>query len=128
MFPLISFKSEPGQPTTPEMVDEALKTGKYDVVTVTHNETSSGVVNPCKEIGDVIRKYDDVLYLVDAVSSLGGDKVEVDAWGIDCCITSTQKCLALPPGLSLCSISERALKAAEQVREQRILSRHFAPL
>jgi hypothetical protein len=59
------FKSEPGQPTTPEMVDEVLKTGKYDVVTVTHNETSSGVVNPCKEIGDVIRKYDDVLHLVD---------------------------------------------------------------
>jgi aspartate aminotransferase-like enzyme len=110
------FKSEPGQPTTPEMVDEVLKTGKYDVVTVTHNETSSGVVNPCKEIGDVIRKYDDVLYLVDAVSSLGGDKVEVDAWGIDCCITSTQKCLALPPGLSLCSISERALKAAGVLR------------
>ncbi|MBP6137994.1 MAG: alanine--glyoxylate aminotransferase family protein, partial [Clostridia bacterium] len=72
----------------------------------------------CKEIGDVIRKYDDVLYLVDAVSSLGGDKVEVDAWGIDCCITSTQKCLALPPGLSLCSISERALKAAEQVENR----------
>ena len=58
------------------------------------------------------------LYLVDAVSSLGGDKVEVDAWGIDCCITSTQKCLALPPGLSLCSISDRALKAAEQVENR----------
>ncbi len=112
------FKSEPGKPTTPEMVDEALKTGKYDVVTVTHNETSSGIMNPCKEIGEVIRKYDDVLYLVDAVSSLGGAKIEVDAWGIDCCITSTQKCLALPPGLSLCSISDRALKAAEQVENR----------
>ena len=109
------FKSEPGQPTTPEMVDDALKTGEYDVGTVTHIETSSGVVNPCAEIGEVIRKYPGVLYLVDAVSSLGGAKIEVDKWGIDDCIASTQKCLALPPGLSLCSVSERAIEAAKLV-------------
>lgn len=109
------FKSEPGKPTTPEMVEEVLKTGEYDVVTVTHNETSSGIVNPCQAIGEVVRRYPDVLYLVDAVSSLGGAKIEVDKWGIDICIASTQKCLALPPGLSLCSISERAVEAARQV-------------
>lgn len=109
------FKSEPGKPTTAEMVDQALKTDEYDVVTVTHNETSSGIVNPCAEIGEVIRKYPGVLYLVDAVSSLGGAKIEVDKWGIDVCIASTQKCLALPPGLSLCSVSERAIEAAKQV-------------
>ncbi|NLA95255.1 MAG: alanine--glyoxylate aminotransferase family protein, partial [Clostridiaceae bacterium] len=62
--PAAIFKSEPGKPTTPEMVDEVLKTGEYDVVTVTHNETSSGIVNPCAEIGEVIRKYPGVLYLV----------------------------------------------------------------
>lgn len=109
------FKSERGKPTTPEMVEEVLKTGLYDVVTVTHNETSSGIVNPCRAIGDVIRRYPGVLYLVDTVSSLGGAKIEVDAWGIDICIASTQKCLALPPGLSLCSISERAIEAAKEV-------------
>lgn len=109
------FQSEPGEPTTPEMVEEALKTGEYDVVTVTHNETSSGIVNPCAEIGEVIRRYPGVLYLVDAVSSLGGAKIEVDQWGIDVCIASTQKCLALPPGLSLCSVSERAIEAAKEV-------------
>ena len=109
------FKSEPGEPTTPEMVEEVLKTGEYDVVTVTHNETSSGIMNPCREIGEVIARYPDVLYLVDAVSSLGGAKIEVDAWGIDVCISSTQKCLALPPGLSLCSVSERAIEAAKKV-------------
>ncbi|HHV42163.1 MAG TPA: alanine--glyoxylate aminotransferase family protein [Clostridiaceae bacterium] len=108
------FSSEPGQPTTPEMVEEALKTGKYDVVTVQHNETSSGIMNPVQAIGEVVKKYDDVLFLVDAVSSLGGAKIEVDAWGIDICITSTQKCLGLPPGLSLCSISDRAYEAAKQ--------------
>lgn len=106
------FESEPGQKTTPQMVREALETGKYDVVTITHNETSSGIVNPCREIGEVIAEFPDVLYLVDAVSSLAGDKIEVDKWGIDVCITSTQKCLGLPPGLSLCSVSEKAIEAA----------------
>lgn len=109
------FKSEPGEPTTPEMVEEALKTGEYDVVTVTHNETSSGIMNPVKEIGEVIRKYPGTLFLVDAVSSLGGAKIEVDAWGIDVCITSTQKCLGLPAGMSLASVSEKAIEAAEKV-------------
>ena len=109
------FKSEPGEPTTPEMVEQALMTGEYDVVTVTHNETSSGIMNPVKEIGEVVKKYPGVLLLVDAVSSLGGAKIEVDAWGIDICITSTQKCLGLPAGLSLASVSERAIAAAEKV-------------
>lgn len=108
------FTSEPGQPTTAAMVEEALKTGLYDVVTVQHNETSSGIMNPVQEIGDVVRKYDGVLFLVDAVSSLGGAKIEVDKCGIDVCITSTQKCLGLPPGLAVASVSERAYEAARQ--------------
>ena len=112
------FKSEPGMPTTPEMVEEALKTGKYDVVTVTHNETSSGLMNPVEEIGEVVKKYPDVIYLVDTVSSLGGAKVEVDKAGIDICLTSTQKCLGLPPGLSVAAISEKAIKRAETVENR----------
>ncbi|HHT44024.1 MAG TPA: alanine--glyoxylate aminotransferase family protein [Fastidiosipila sp.] len=111
-IPADKFESPEGEKTSPEMVREALKTGKYDVVTVTHNETSSGIVNPCAEIGEVIAEFPGVLYLVDAVSSLGGDKIEVDKWGIDVCITSTQKCLGLPPGLSLCSVSNKAIEAA----------------
>lgn len=109
------FKSEFGKPTTPEMVEEALATGEYDLVTVTHNETSTGVMNPVEEIAKVMAKYPDVIYCVDAVSSLGGSKIEVDKCGIDICITSTQKCLGLPPGLSIASISEKAVKAAEKV-------------
>ncbi len=109
------FQSEPGEPTTPEMVDEVLATGEYDVVTVTHNETSSGIVNPVGAIGEVIKKYPDVLFLVDAVSSLGGDWIPVDEWGIDICITSTQKCIGVPPGMSFASVSERAYQAALQV-------------
>lgn len=112
------FSSEMGEPTTPEMVEKALKTGKYDVVTVTHNETSTGVMNPVKEIGEVVKNYPGVLFLVDAVSSLGGVKIETDAWGIDVLISSSQKCLALPPGLALASVSEAAYERAKTVEER----------
>lgn len=110
------FRSEPGEPTTPEMVESALATGEYDVVTVTHNETSSGIMNPVGEIGEVVKKYPGVLFLVDAVSSLGGAEIPTDEWGIDVCITSTQKCIGLPPGMSFASVSERAYEAAKQVK------------
>lgn len=111
-------ESEWGKPTTPEMVDKALATGKYDVFTVTHNETSTGIMNPVEEIAAVRRKYPDVLWLVDTVSSLAGAKVEVDALGIDVCITSTQKALALPPGMAICSITPRALEHGKQVKNR----------
>ena len=110
------FRSEPGYPTTPEMVDEVLATGNYDVITVTHNETSAGIMNPVGEIGALLKeKYPDVLFLVDSVSSMAGVKIETDAWGIDVNITSTQKALGLPAGMSICSVSERAIEAGRQV-------------
>lgn len=117
--PADKFSSVPGQPTTVEMVDEALATGKYDVITVTHNETSAGIMNPCGEIGELLRKkYPDVLFLVDTVSSMGGSDIRVDEWGIDVCITSTQKCLGLPAGMAICSVTERAIEAARQVENR----------
>lgn len=109
------FKSELGKPTTPEMVEEALATGKYDLITITHNETSTAIMNPVEEIAAVIKKYPDVIFCMDTVSSMGGTKIEVDKLGVDICITSTQKCLGLPAGLSICSISEKAIEAAKQV-------------
>jgi aspartate aminotransferase-like enzyme len=105
---------EPGQPTMPETVDKYLRTGKYDVVTVTHNETSTGVMNPIDSIAEIIAKYPDVIWMVDTVSSLGGVRIEVDRLGIDVCISSSQKALALPPGLALASVSQ---KAADRCRE-----------
>ena len=101
-------REEDGQPTLPETVEKYLKTGKYDVLTVTHNETSSGIMNPTEAIAAVVKKFPDVLWLVDAVSSAAGAKIEVDKLGIDICITSTQKALALPPGLAIASISPKA--------------------
>lgn len=114
--PADKFEVEWGNPNLPEQVDQVLATGKYDLITVTHNETSTGIMNSVGEIAEVMKKYSEVIFCVDAVSSLGGAKIEVDKWGIDICITSSQKCLGLPPGLSLCSISEKALEAAKKVK------------
>jgi len=109
------FKSEDGKPTTPEMVDEALKTGKYDLVTVTHNETSAGLMNPVEEIAEVMKKYPDVVWCLDTVSSAAGSKIEVDKLGVDICITSTQKAIGLPPGMAICTMSKKAVERAKQV-------------
>ncbi|HBV67452.1 MAG TPA: aminotransferase [Clostridiales bacterium] len=112
------FKSEPGNITTPEMVDAALSSGEYDLLTITHNETSTGVMNPIDEISRVVKKYPDVIFCADAVSSAGGVKIEVDKLGIDICITSSQKALGLPPGLAICTISERAVEKARTVKNR----------
>jgi aspartate aminotransferase-like enzyme len=109
------YSSEPGSPTTAEMVDRALATGKYDLLTITHNETSTGVMNPVDEIAAVMRKYPEVVWCMDTVSSMAGTRIEVDSLGVDICITSTQKCLGLPPGMAICSFSDKAVVAAKKV-------------
>jgi len=104
-----------GKAILPDMVRDALKTGKYDAVTLVHNETSTGVMNPIYEIAEVMKEFPDVSFLVDAVSSMSGAKIEVDKLGIDVCLAGVQKCFALPPGLAVCSVSEKALKKAETI-------------
>ena len=105
-----------GQATTPEQVDEALSKGDYDALTVVLNETSTGLTNPVPEIAELVRnKYPDVLILVDAVSGMAGIKIPFDEWGIDVCLAGVQKCFALPPGLAVCAVSERAMERSKQV-------------
>jgi len=104
---------------TPEMLEDALKKKTYEAVTIVHNETSTGVENPLKELAAVVHKVSpDTLILVDAVSSLGGVKIETDAWGLDFVLTSSQKCLALPPGMSFAAVSDRAMAKAETVQNR----------
>lgn len=110
------FPSEPGGITTAEMLERALSSGDYDLITITHNETSTGVMNPLEVLANVWKKYPDVVVCVDTVSSMGGTKIEVDNLGIDICITSTQKCLGLPPGMSICSFSPKAIEVAKNVK------------
>ncbi len=112
------YKVDLGKGIDPEMVDKVLQSGEYDLITVTHNETSTGVRNPIEAIGEVVKKYDDIIYCVDAVSSAAGVKIEVDKIGIDICITSVQKALGLPPGLAICTFSDKARQRAEKVEHR----------
>ncbi len=110
---------EYGEAITPDMLQDALKKKHYEAVTIVHNETSTGVENPVQELCKVVQEVSpDTLILVDAVSSLAGVKIEMDAWGIDFMLTSSQKCLALPPGLALAGTSERAMAKAATVKNR----------
>lgn len=104
-----------GQNHTAEMVADALAQRAYDAVCLVHNETSTGVINPVAEIGAVIRQYPDTLYLVDTVSGILGAEFRTDDWGIDIALTSSQKAFALPPGMALAAVSQRALERAAQI-------------
>jgi len=112
------IKVEMGQAITPEMVDEKLAQGGFDAVTITHNETSTGVMNPLKEIAEVALKYPEVLILVDAVSSMTGAEIRVDDWGLDVVLAGTQKCFALPPGLCVVSVSQKAMDRSAKVENK----------
>ncbi|MFC2079007.1 pyridoxal-phosphate-dependent aminotransferase family protein [Candidatus Bipolaricaulota bacterium] len=99
----------------PEMVDEQLATGNYDAVTLVYNETSTGLMNPLKEIAEVVSRYPNVLLLVDAVSGMAGAPIETDAWGIDFVLAGVQKAFALPAGLAVAAVSERAFERSKTV-------------
>ena len=99
-------------------LDQQLATGKFDTVTLIHNETSTGVMNPLGEICCVLAKYPDVALIVDTVSSFSAIPIEMDALGIDVLLTGSQKALALPPGFSLFAASEKAVARAEKNKDR----------
>jgi aspartate aminotransferase-like enzyme len=103
-----------GKSAKPEIVKEALKEGDFKAVTVTHVETSTGVMNPIMEIGKIVKEESNAFYIVDAVCSLGGVEVRVDEWNIDVCASGSQKCIGVPPGLALLSASTRAVEFLEK--------------
>jgi aspartate aminotransferase-like enzyme len=105
-----------GKAIKPEMIEEKLNLKKYEAVTLVQNETSTGVRAPIEEITKMMKNYPDVLLLVDTVSSLMGDNIEIDNWGIDVTLASSQKAFALPPGLAVCVVSDKALKKAGTVK------------
>ena len=99
-----------------EEVDRCLATGKYDVFAMVHNETSTGAMSDLNLISDLLKeKYPDVIWLVDAVSSMAGIKIEVDKLEIDFLLSSTQKAWGLPAGFSICSVSKRLLEISEKI-------------
>jgi aspartate aminotransferase-like enzyme len=105
-----------GRAITPDLVDQALSQDDYDAVTITMNETATGIMNPVEDIAAMIHtRYPDVHILVDAVSCMGGVKIDFDAWGLDVCFAGSQECFALPPGLTVCAVSERARRRARSI-------------
>jgi aspartate aminotransferase-like enzyme len=100
------IKSEWGTPVNFEALKAQLEAGAQ-VVTLVHNETSAGIKNPAEEIGKLCRKHD-ALFIMDGITSIGGDTVEADKWGVDIAITGSQKGFAAPAGLAMVSVSSRA--------------------
>lgn len=108
-----------GQAHTPEMVADALKKQPYDAVCFVHNETSTGVTNPVKDIAATVRELaPETLILVDTVSGFLGAELRVDDWGIDVALTSSQKAFALPPGIAFAAVSDRVIERAKTVKNR----------
>src|ERR1700726_5175568 len=110
----VPLRVEWGKPIDPSEVDAQLATGQFDAVTLIHNETSTGVMSPLREISDVLRKCPDVIFIVDTVSSFSALPIPMDDLSIDLMLAGSQKALALPPGLSPFSASPAAFRRAAQ--------------
>jgi len=105
-----------GKATKADEIMDALAKDNYDCLTVVHNETSTGVRNPTVEIGERLKKeFTDTMYVIDAVSSLGGDIILPEKNNADLIFASTQKAFAQPPGLSIAFISPEAVEKARMI-------------
>lgn len=104
-----------GEPNLPEGLEDRLSTGKYDLVTVVHNETSTGVMNPLQDIARAVHKHPGVLLAVDMVSSMAVVEVPIDKLGLDVAFAGTQKGFGLPAGLTVFTVSERAMARAKEI-------------
>ena len=103
-----ALQVEWGQPIRGEQIREKLKAGGFEAVTVIHNETSTGVMSPIREIADAVSEFPEVMLIVDSVSSFSTVPLPMDELGIDVLLTGSQKALAMPPGLALFSASDSA--------------------
>jgi aspartate aminotransferase-like enzyme len=112
------IQAEWGRSIDPATVRAKLEEGGFDTVTLVHNETSTGVMNPLAEIAAVVKSFDKVLLVVDTVSSLSAVPVPTDTLGIDVVLAGVQKALALPPGLAVFSCSDAALARAESTPDR----------
>lgn len=108
----------PGSAVEPDLLRDALRRTPVDAVTMVHSETSTGVLQDVEALAAVVREFDDVFVLVDAVTSLAGSPVEPERWGLDFTFTGSQKALALPPGLALGVASERMVDRAKSLPDR----------
>ena len=114
----VELEVEWGHAANPEDVRYILEEEEdIKAVTMVHNETSTGVANPIEEVGKILKDYD-ALYVVDTVSSLGGADVQVDNFGIDMCVTGSQKCLAAPPGMAAITLNDVAWNVVDKTESK----------
>jgi len=102
----VKFDWTKGESIELDKVESALAEGAK-AVTLVHNDTSVGIKNPAKEVGELAKKYG-CLFIMDGVTTIGGDEVLVDKWGVDIAVVGSQKCIGAPPGLSALSVSKKA--------------------
>lgn len=107
-----------GSPIRAEAVDQKLATGQFDALTLIHNETSTGVMSPLAEIAALKKKYPEVMFIVDSVSSMSATPIKFDELGIDVLLAGTQKAFALPPGLAVFVCSPAALAKATTAKDR----------
>src|SRR5476651_1992277 len=113
-----AYQVDWGQPILPEVIEAKLATGEFDAVTLIHNETSTGTMNPLWEIAAVMKKFPDVQFIVDCVSSFTAMKIPFDELGIDVMLAGTQKALALPAGAAVFTVSEKAYAKAATIKDR----------
>ena len=113
-----ALQAEWGSPIRAEAIDKRLATGQFDALTLIHNETSTGTMSPLAEIAALKQKYPDVMFIVDAVSSLTAVPINFDELGIDVLLAGTQKAFAMPPGLAVFACSPAALARAATMKER----------
>src|SRR5215469_7312395 len=113
-----ALQVEWGSPIRAEAIDKKLTTGEYDAITIIHNETSTGVMSPLAEIAALKKKYPDVMFIVDAVSSMTAVPLKFDGLGIDVLLAGTQKAFALPPGSAVFVCSPAALAKAATMKDR----------
>ncbi len=110
--------TEWGRAVRPDAIVKELRTGKYDALLLTHNETSTGVMNPLPEIAAAVKEFPDVHVFVDAVSSVGAVDMSFDALGLDGLLAGVQKAIACPPGFAIMATSLRAIERAKTVEQR----------
>jgi aspartate aminotransferase-like enzyme len=110
-----------GKTCTPELLEDFLKTAPKNIkaVIATYCETSTGVLNPIKELGQVTKKLTDALFIVDGVSCIGGVPVDMKDWNIDILVSGSQKALMLPPGLAFAAINDQAREVIRNCKTNR---------
>jgi aspartate aminotransferase-like enzyme len=113
-----ALQVEWGSPIRAEAIDKKLATGEFDALTLIHNETSTGTMSPLAEIAALKKKYPDVMFIVDAVSSMTAVPLNFDELGIDVLLAGTQKAFALPPGLAVFVCSPAALAKAATTKDR----------